>query len=723
MGTALATALQSAPLFARLTAEERAEAGVWTSICRGLLAVPSRERGAAVSRVLQERAGLKGLSRTRLYARLAAFRERGVEGLLPKRAAARAKSGRGTRLPAEFVAYWQALCGLHQRRKAEAVYRELMRRLASGAVIPGYGADWRGIWAAENPGCEPPPRCPWGAGLGHPIGWSYRNLADLAPERDVWLGAAQGAAAARALLPSVPHTRVGLPFGSVFFVDDVWHDFKVFTGQKEPQRPVELGMMEALTGRYATWGLCAVVRGADGARRMLRGSYMRFLLCDLLCRVGVSPDGATIFAEHGTANVGGNLLEAINAEIERLGGPKGFLKVALGGTYGAPVAAGLFQERPRGNPRWKAMLESSWNLLHNETAMLPGQVGRNRDAAPADEHGREKESSALWPLAQAIAKESPQLAGRLLTGFLSFEEAAEYLAKAKGFIETRTDHALEGWRSCGFTRHVATLPGGSELDLDEAARRHPEQIASIRALVAATGEQVREVPLSPLAAWHKCERERPLVRWPLSLAAVILGGDPDCCADCAVGDRGEIAVRAPDGSGRRSVFNAIVTDERGAKLALPRGARVRAILNPFDPSRCLVLDEAGRYLGMTGRPYEAGRYGDAEADKRNLGLWQEARAEQERRLAPVLDAQKKRRRAEIARSASALLEAGAAAAGPDRLGSDAPADLEEITAPDPDPSCGPDEPQPPSFASLPDWDPAAADCDETADFLASISVR
>ena len=89
MSTALATALQSAPLFARLTPEERAEASVWTSICRELLAVPSRERGAAVARVLSERAGLRGLSRTRLYARLAAFRERGVEGLLPRRAAAR----------------------------------------------------------------------------------------------------------------------------------------------------------------------------------------------------------------------------------------------------------------------------------------------------------------------------------------------------------------------------------------------------------------------------------------------------------------------------------------------------------------------------------------------------------------------------------------------------------------------------------------------------------
>ena len=715
MSTALATALQSAPLFARLTAEEREEASVWASICREFIAAP--DKGAAVSRILAAHAGMKGLSRTRLYARAAAFRREGTAGLLPKRAARRVRQGRGTNLPAEFTAWWKGLCGLHQRRKAEAAYRELLRRVAAGEVVPGYGTDWRGIWAAEHPGMEPPAACPYGAGRAHPRGWSYRNLADLAPERDVWLAAAQGAAAARALLPSVPHTRVGLAFGSVFFVDDVWHDFKVFTGQREPQRPVELGMMEALTGRYATWGLCAVTRGEDGARRMLRGSYMRFLLCDLLCRVGVCPDGATIFAEHGTANVRGDLLASVNAEIARLGGPADFLKVALGGTYGAPVAEGLYLERPRGNPRWKAMLESSWNLLHNETAMLPGQVGRNRDEAPEDEHGREKESAALWPLAQAIARECPQTAGRILTGFVSFDEALDYVARVKGWIERRTDHALEGWRACGFMRHVADV-AGSEIDLDEAARRHPEQVAALRSLIASTGGAVREVPLSPLAAWHKCEAEKPLVRWPLSLAAVILGGDPDCCAPAVVGERGEISVRATSGADRRYVFNAIVTAEDGRMLALPRGTRVRAILNPFDPSRCLVMDEAGRYLGVTGRPYEAARYGDREADKRNLGLWQEARAEQERRLAPVLAAQKERRRAEVRRSAAALLEAGAAAAGPGDLGSAAPADLSEITSPGEGLAA-----ESPDDAGLPEWDPATADCDETADFLASISAR
>ena len=48
-----------------------------------------------------------------------------------------------------------------------------------------------------------------------------------------------------ARLPSIPHTRVGLPFASLFMIDDVWHDQKVlFMGAAQAEHPLELGMME-----------------------------------------------------------------------------------------------------------------------------------------------------------------------------------------------------------------------------------------------------------------------------------------------------------------------------------------------------------------------------------------------------------------------------------------------------------------------------------------------
>ncbi|MBR1609477.1 MAG: hypothetical protein IJ678_07675, partial [Kiritimatiellae bacterium] len=59
-----------------------------------------------------------------------------------------------------------------------------------------------------------------------------------------------------------------------------------------------------------------------------------------------------------------------------------------------------------------------------------------------------------------------------------------------------------------------------------------------------------------------------------------------------------------------------------------------------------------------------------------------------------------------------------AAEGPGSLGSAEPADLSEITAQDPAPAGGPDDPPP-----FTDFGGAAADCDEEADFLALISAR
>ena len=404
-------------IWASLTMQQRREAGAWCEICQRLLAAPNK--GAEMARILAEYDGkIKGLSRSSAYRKLEAFRERGISGLAPMSAINRLV-GEASSLPDEFVQFWQSLCGKHQRQKARAAYRALfLEYLVPGRIIPGYGCDWRGIWSREHPHLSVPAVCPYSPVGQHPEGWSYRNLLLHKPDKDVWAGAAYGAQAMRSLLPSIPHTRVGLEFGSLFVVDDVWHDHKVtFLGEKNAERPLELAMMECLTGRITSWGLTPVRRREDDSRIMLKESYMRYLLVDMLCRVGVSPRGVTILAEHGTAAIRGGLLEQINAEIKRLTNIDGFVKVETSSVYGKPLIEGLYAERPRGNPRFKAMLESTWNLLHNELAMLPGQVGKDRDHAPADIAGRDKEMALLAPIANAIAKEMPIEAQHLITGY------------------------------------------------------------------------------------------------------------------------------------------------------------------------------------------------------------------------------------------------------------------------------------------------------------------
>lgn len=644
-------------VLARLTESEHETFVAWKDAVR--LFQELGGGAAAVAVVLRRFAGVPGMSRSGLYRKAAAYAKSGDIALLPMAATRRPAIGRATTLPPEFVAHWQGICGMHQREKVLAAWRYLIRELMSGSIIPGYGCDWRGIWAAEHPGMQIPAACPYRSATGAaPKGWSYRNLRDLAPEKDVWHGAARGVQAMRSHLPSVPHTRVGLKFGSVFFVDDVWHDFKVFVGQKEAQRPVELGMMEALTGRYATWGLCAVTRAEDGARKMLRGVYMRYLLCDLLCNVGVSPDGITIFAEHGTANLSDKLLTRLNDAICAYCGKPDFVKVSLGKTYGEPAAVGLFQERPRGNPRWKAMLESSWNLLHNETAILPGQVGRNRDESPADVAGRDKETSALATIAMEIAKNNADIAGRYLTGYLSFSDAYQYVQSIKRMIETRTDHRLEGWVDCGFVRHVASV-AGADIDLDAIAAERPEAVDDIRKIIDMTSAPVREERLSPLAAWTKCaKKEGALIKFPAAVSASILFDDPECTRLATVSERGTISFRDTSGAPKEYVFNAIITDASGHQISLPRGSKWRVAFNPFSRDDLLVSNEDGRFIGSTGRPYQAAVYGDRDGDLKNLALYKQAMEEQRRRFSPLADAQFSRRANATRAAIESLVSAG-----------------------------------------------------------------
>lgn len=666
-------------IWPKLTTAQRIEAGVWVDIIRRMDHAPATGKGAELSLILREYAGMKGLSKSTIYRKIDAFKAKGVAGIVHGSLVKRVM-GEGSGLPKEFVAFWHGLCGLHQRQKAAAVYRNLFREhLALGKIIPGYDTDWRGIWATENPGREVPARCPYSVGGQHPHGWSYRNLNLLRPGKDVWAGAAQGAQAMHSLLPSVPHTRVGLAFGSLFVIDDVWHDQKVLLlGQKQAERPLELGMMECLTGRYVSWGLTPVTRRADGSRVMLKESYMRYLLSDLLCRVGVNPNGITILAEHGTAAIRGGMLAEINAEIGRLTGVKEFIKVETSSVYGAPIVAGLFAERPRGNPRFKAMLESSWNLLHNELAMLPGQVGKDRDNSPQDIKGRDDEVRALQPIVNALIQEATPEIERMITmgDYMSFYDFEKILRKVKGYIENRTDHHLEGWDACGFIRRVAII-GGAEVDIDAQAADNPDMAPQLQELIRVTRAPVQARAMSPLAAWHRCEGETQLVRYPMSLAAVILG--EACGKRVKVSDKGTITLSDEFGATRTITFNALVDDGTGRLATLPRGETYICNFNPFDGHTLLVSDLAGRYVGSNSAPYLPVTHGNREADKINLGLLSAAAAEQRKRLAPVIAAQQARRRESVAASTMAML--GTLPREPKQIDSDDPADMAELAPP------------------------------------------
>ena len=328
----------------------------------------AENKGDALAALQREYAPVMRISQGTFYRKRTAWLEDGIYGLLP--AKWRRAMADNAPLPLAFLEFWQEQCFTNQR-KTSAAYRSLFwDYLLAGRVIPGYETDWEGIYLMEHPGHTAPARCPYFPHECTPRGWSERNLRNYAPGNYQLIVARQGRAAGRALLPKLPSTRVGLPFGRVFIMDDVEHDVLVkFAGNRNAHHVVELGAVELLTGHYCTFGCKPVRERADGTREKLRESYTRYLLADIACRIGFSRDGCLICGEHGTARVAGDLLQTLNKWA-----PDTF-DFDAGGKLHHPILKGMFHGIRRGNFRFKAALESHHNLKKNDLAQLPGQKG------------------------------------------------------------------------------------------------------------------------------------------------------------------------------------------------------------------------------------------------------------------------------------------------------------------------------------------------------------
>lgn len=628
-------------LWGQLNDRERREVLAWEAIAVRLDA--ASDKALEVVRITQDYAGVvRGLSRGTIYRKVAAYREQGVAGVLGAGALRRLGQRGGSALPAAFVAYWRARCAGMQREKVLPVWHALMRELCSGAVVPGYDCDWRGIWLLEHPGATVPSACPYRVdhrAARHPRGWSYRNLKALAPERDVMVGVTRGVAALRAFLPSVPHTRVGLGLMRVVTMDDVWHDVEVLFlhGRKRPEheRPVEVGVMDVLTGCHVCWNLWPVLRREDGSRRMVDKTIQRFIQATILCAIGVHPEGVIELLEHGTAGMDEPEVERLNGILGRYKLPPAqgaWVSVQRSSTTGAPLLQGLFVERACGNPRHKAMLESSWNLLHNALACLPAATGKDRDHAPADAEGLRRADRALMTAVNAVAKANPaalELLRQAEYHAVSFLRFKEVLEGVKREINHRVDHTLEGWEQCGFVRHVATLPGGSELDLDAV---EPAQMEATAALVRQLNAPVRLRRLSPMEAFQMAAARMQLVRFPVACAMEILGADLSEVRE--VSSRGTLAVRDRF-SEEVLTYSALASTVEGGRMELKRGQKYRVWSNPFERQGLLVAELDGRAVGVCPL-LQATAWGDAEGAQHNLGLWQAAASKQRERLEPLV---------------------------------------------------------------------------------------
>jgi len=666
------------PLWYSLSDKARAKASAWAEVARRMEAEPDKTM-ALISCRRDFRGILNSVGRGTVYRKIKSLRERGLEAVLSKAELRRAgfACAAPSRYPEAFVNWWKGLCGLHQRRKCLSVWRALMRDwLAAGKVIPGYNSDWRGIWLAEHAGGIVPDACPYSDDPNDrrfPEGWSYEALLALAPEQDVWKGVTIGVHAMQAYNPKMPHTRAGLRPMRCITMDDVTLDvFCHYPGERKARRAIGLGLLDVCTAHMVSWILVPLRLREDGTVAKLSGLMRRYIDAHILCHIGIDAlEGLIMLLEHGTAGMDEKEEERINKILGPRPDGLPWLKVLRSSTSGSPLFKGMFRERGRGLATFKAMIESAWNLLHNEMAMLTAPSGKDWDHNPRDTEAWAREDAALIKIgAEILAKGCPE-AVEFLKGARTHAEPYHLLdLNVRKVIETinhRRGHALEGWEECGFAAQMVDV-GGVRVRPEDAVRSltggDPALSAALAERVAALAVKER---MSPAEAWASFGG-LGLKRWDAFTATRILG--PELAQRVTVTQSHEIFARDMF-SGQKIAYGAVCATERGIRAYLQTGREYDAWVNPFNPNAALVCETDGRFVGAA--PYlRATVHGDREHEA-NLAVLGLFRGEQKRRAEAAAGGKAARetaRRQKNTRAVEAAMLAATAPAAPQAHGNE-----------------------------------------------------
>lgn len=390
--------------------------------------------------------------------------------------------------------------------------------------------------------------------------------------------------------------------------DDLWHDIQVnYLGvNRRSMRPLELAAMDVFSGCKFAYGLKPMMETDDGTQIRLKEREMLFLLAHILCNIGYREDGTTLIVEHGTAAV----REDIEKRLHDWTG--GAIKVDRSGIEGAAAFAGVFEGRPKGNFRFKALLESSHGLFHNEIANLPGQMGAGRDRAPEEFDGRDKHNRALIKAMSALP---PERAKMLMLPFLEYNQYRCIYDEIVSIINGRTWHKLEGWLEAGLVGNEYRLAENLPWMPAEAIRALPPHDQAAVEAVARIPGRSRVRRLSPSEVWESGRRD--LVRLPLYYAPLILG--PQNGSERPVGKNHLIEFEDRELGPATYRYNAaelLTTDGRVENLK--PGETYLTHVVPFNPQILFISKPDGAFLGVC-KAWETVRKDDTEALHRAMG--------------------------------------------------------------------------------------------------------
>lgn len=588
----LITRLEDLPMWAQLPSLERLKVRLLLSACREIAAATNRDAAYKAAAEHISRQTQTTISWQTVQRKFLAWHKTGsVAPLVDYRHRTGKASTTRTSDP-RFLSYWYALLARSQRNSGQAYESLLQIWRRKTEVIPAY-EDWSG-WPQLPPG------------------WSKKNMLKKRPARVEISVMREGIKSSAHLLAQVLTTRVGCEAGQFIVSDDNWLDTFVIAG-KQIVRPLQLACVDIATGKLLHWGMMPRLMQADGKHAGLSERYMRMFIAGLLATVGINTGkGTVLVVENGTAAIRDAMEQAL---LRLYDGMVTVKRSPMEGTMQA-LAQG-FGGRAGGNPRSKAHVESLWNLTSNHySSLLPAPSGHDRKE-PEWGYGLKQEQLAILKSQGYLEITDPARALMLRNFMPTFEQlTGDLIWQVYDRLNSRTDHALEGWERAGYVIPMVRYSSAGEwIELNDtipAEHRHalitmasgdPHNLMSVRRM-------------SPNEAWDMCMRRQSPMRKATQMEIVDLL-TPDLATKTRV--RGAyIVIQNREIAGEKLQYESTITTPDGYKRQLDSGTDILVIQNILSPNQLYVIDDKGRCLGRAPLAQRAAYY-DTDAIKAAMG--------------------------------------------------------------------------------------------------------
>lgn len=487
-------------------------------------------------------------------------------------------------LTPEFVDWFKALAEKNQR-KTKPAYRRFCSMWKSGQHIPGMDNSLKRH--------------------SLPAGFGYDNVNDRIQDEFGKLAMRRGLTTAIAKCgPKIFTTRVNLWPMSHMPIDDLEHDnFVVFSNKKASRaqmvRVLELDAMDVFTGKLLTHGTKPQYRrDSDGKMDGLGKKYVAALTANVFFTIGYSPRGTIILCEHGT----GAMPERVARILYDHSG--GLIRLRESGmTCEEQVICGQYG-RGKGNPRFKACLESIRNLKHNELGWVPAQTGKDRDNRPEQTHGILSDCADMLRAMCVLAQKNPARAEQLKLNVMDYHaHFVPLLIEVYREINARTWHQLEGWDKIPGNVRIdyRTTPSSDHWLTDAEFSDLPEISKQLLLQAAAQDERfLRPHRLSPGEAWDLHAPREGLIKLPPFVVGELLWDDLE--AEEKIYEkhvRGAYfeLIQDQEISFEPMRFKSVITTPEGQRRQLPQD-KYNVFVNPFDPGQLFVYDARKVCLGV-----------------------------------------------------------------------------------------------------------------------------